>query len=66
MNRYILFLCDFTTEDNSYSWISNTKYGLSNEDENFYYIKRNGLKPYPIAKDLEFTVYKIGDIQKGS
>ena len=65
MNKYILFLYDFSTEDNTYSWVSNTKYSLSYDDENFYYIKRNGLKPYPISKSLEFEVYKIGDIVKG-
>jgi len=65
MNKYILFLCDFSTEDNTYSWVSNTKYSISYDDENFYYIKRNGLKPYPIPKDLEFEVYTTGDIIKG-
>ena len=66
MNKYILFLCDFSTEDNTYSWVANTKYGLAYDDDNFYYIKRVGLKPYPISKDLEVTVYTIGDMVKGS
>ena len=69
MNKAILFLCDFSNEDNTYSWIANTKYGLAYEDTNFYYIKRikNNIiiKPYPITKDLEHTVYTIVDINKG-
>lgn len=65
MNKYILFLHSFKSEDGLYEWIANTKYGLAYQDDNFYYIKRNGLKPYPISKDLEFTVYTTGDIVKG-
>jgi len=67
MNEVIVFFNDFTSEDKTYSWVANTKYGLSHEDSNFYYIKRvkniNGryveIKPYPISRSLKGIAYSI-------
>lgn len=61
MNKYISFLKDFTTEDNTYTYIKNVKYHILKEDMLYYYIT-NPIKPYPIPKNLKHIVYNIGNI----
>lgn len=69
MNRYILFKSPFVSEDGEYAWVKNVKYGIVYENEKNYYLRRikNNIEiePYPISKELEYTVYIVGEIVRG-
>jgi len=67
MNKCLAFLHMFNTEDNTYMWIPNVKYGVVYEDSANYYLRRvinhNELTPYPVSKSLEDILYKIKEKQ---
>ena len=69
LNKYILFNDSFVTEDSNYIWAGHVKYGIIDEDEKNYYIRKikDNIKTelYPIPKDLEFQAYITGEIIKG-